>query len=167
MYDLIVWLPAGSIWQPQNLQEVWTRGFHGDVRVFTTFRRIAFEAHASTEYVISTQEKSTLSNDASLHQQIIYVPRLKHNFYCTARYRKLSFTYQHSYTGVRFIASDNSDWLPPASVGNFFISRSFGAMRSSMRLDLGIYNAWNSDYQMVLNRPMPSRNFQINLNIKI
>jgi len=120
-----------------------------------------FSAGCSSEfyYTISTNEKTLLENDASLHCQLIYVPRIRVNARIFAQYKSTGIHVMHNYTGYRFTSSDNTEYLPPYSNTNVEADQTIPFSKMQLRLYVRISNLFNSDYQSVKNRPMALRTF--------
>jgi iron complex outermembrane receptor protein len=115
----------------------------------------------------STIEKSYLSGDASLGKQIAYSPRLKYSLTLGANIKSYYVLYNHTYTGIRFNTSDNNEWLDSYSIGNFSVGQNITIKKITISYNLNINNAWNENYQVIMNRAVPMRNYQFTLSINI
>ena len=163
--DWIIWYPSSSfIWRPQNLLLVKSHGTEINIQYF--YNKNNFSAGFNLEYfyTISTNEKPLRPNDASLHRQLIYIPQNKWNVHLVLEYKSFSLNFNHSYTGLRYTTSDNSSSLSSYNLDNFEAGKVFKTKSISFRLFLRINNIFNSDYQSVLNRPMPLRSFNTGIS---
>lgn len=115
----------------------------------------------------STIEKSYLSGDESVGNQISYSPRLKYSATLGANIKSYYILYNHTYTGIRFTTSDNNEWLDSYSIGNFSIGQHIKIKKITLSYNLNINNAWNESYQVIANRAVPMRHYQFTLSIKI
>ncbi|GIV27299.1 MAG: TonB-dependent receptor [Bacteroidia bacterium] len=160
----IIWLPGGNGQPiPANIAQVWSRGTETDNYwlIHLNSGKIKWSVH--TAYILSTIEKSTIPNDASIGKQLIYTPR--YNINSTLQYvmRHFSAFYQFQYVGYRFVTSDNLQWLDPYSVSNLMLSYTFDFKRLQLSLSTGVNNLFNKRYMIIAQRPMPGRNYFIQL----
>lgn len=163
--DWIIWYPSSSfVWKPQNLMLVQSRGT--ELNIQYKYKKNNFIAGFKLEYfyTISTNEKPLLLNDASLHRQLIYIPLSKWNARLFLEYKSFSLNFNHSFTGLRYTTSDNTSSLYPYYLDNFEAGKVFTTKSILFRLFLRINNVFNSDYQSVLNRPMPLRSFNTGIS---
>ena len=163
--DWIIWYPSSSfVWRPQNLLLVKSHGT--EINIHYLFKKNNFSAGINLEYfyTISTNEKPLRLNDASLHRQLIYIPQNKWNVHLVLTYKSFSLNFNHSYTGLRYTTSDNTSSLSPFSLDNFEAGKVFKTNSISFRFFLKINNIFNSDYQSVLNRPMPLRSYNAGIS---
>jgi vitamin B12 transporter len=162
--DWIIWYPAtSSVWSPQNLTMVKSRGT--EIILDYSFRKPYWSAgiHAEFYYTLSTNEKTQLANDASLHCQLMYVPLVRANTRIFLNFHSLGLYYNHSYTGIRYTTSDNSASLPPYNLDNIEIDKIFHAKKTQFRIFIRINNIFDISYQSVLNNPMPCRTYETGL----
>jgi outer membrane receptor protein involved in Fe transport len=75
------------------------------------------------------------------------------------------FTY--SFTGKRYVKSDNSSSLPSFSILDVFAGYTFNLQRFDVRTQFEIHNLFNTAYQSVLYYPEPGRTYAINLLFSI
>ena len=80
-------------------------------------------------------------------------------------YQKLNFIFNNTYTGYRFTATDNTNWLNPYYIANIKFSYPYSFNSINMELFCAINNLFNKNYTVVLNRPMALRNYEIGLSI--
>jgi iron complex outermembrane receptor protein len=167
MRNWIIWLPAGSYWQPRNLMEVWSRGveFNGDVG--RSIGRTRVKLGVMTSYVRSTNQRATSVNDASVGKQLIYVPMYSGGGRLSARRGAFSAGVDVHYTGYRYTSSDNRSFLSPYWLANADAAWRFHAGRKCL-LSFGLqaFNLFDEQYQVMLNRPMPMRSFQATLRMQ-
>ncbi|HEU4497256.1 MAG TPA: TonB-dependent receptor, partial [Flavobacterium sp.] len=150
--DLIRWSPeSGAVWSPDNVAEVASYGFEGCLNWNKAFRKSKIDFNASYAY--------TVSNDERLGKQLIYVPY--HKMASSVSYSWQKFTAYGSYlfNGKVFTSSDNYYALDRYTVANIGISYALPVAS----LGFEILNAFDESYQSTLNRPMPGRNFNLNL----
>ncbi len=164
----IIWLPGGSGRPvPANIAQVWSRGTETDNYLLLNFNNWKIKMSVASAYILSTIEKSKISNDASLGRQLIYTPRYNINGSMQLILKKIFVLYTHQYVGYRFISSDNWQWLEPYQVGNLSVGYSFRLKKLYGQWMGGINNVFNTSYMIVSQRPMPPRNYFIQINLQI
>lgn len=164
----IIWLPGGSGRPvPANIARVWSRGTETDNYLMLKFDSWKLKISVASAYVLSTVEKSKVSNDASIGRQLIYTPRYNINGSMQLILKNVFVLYSHQYVGYRFISSDNLQWLDPYQVGNISVGYTFRLKKISGQWMGGINNLFNTSYMIVSQRPMPSRNYFVQINLQI
>ena len=128
-------------------------------------RNVYIKLILNTSYVLSTNEKSKNENDNSIGRQLIYTPRYTSQGSISMSYKKLNFIFNNTYTGYRFTATDNTNWLNPYYIANIKFSYPYSFNTINMELFCAVNNLFNKNYTVVLNRPMPLRNYEIGLSI--
>jgi iron complex outermembrane receptor protein len=153
--DLIQWAPDSSgNWRPNNVAEVTTYGLEFLINYTKQIGKNHFDFNATYAY--------TVSEDAIKKKQLIYVPY--HKFTASLAYSFENFTahYQYLYNGEVFTSSDNFYSLDHYWVSNVGIDYYFGK-KKPLQLGFDVGNIFNKNYQSVEVRPMPGRNYTINL----
>ena len=163
----IIWQPKSGIWTPQNLLEVHSRGWETNSYLQWQKGKFGFRLNLLTNYTVSTNEKSSRANDASVGKQLIYTPIYSGTGGVELKYQKISLRYNHSYTGYTYTSSDHSEWLEPYELSSLYIAYKPTLKKISGSLYFRINNIWDQDYQVVRNRPMPGINYSIGLNINL
>ncbi|MEQ8714535.1 MAG: TonB-dependent receptor [Cyclobacteriaceae bacterium] len=153
--EWIIWLPQEGYWAPENIDEVEIFGleYEGAWQVSSQF-----EVKAS--YAYNKSIRTAGATDTFEGKQLPYVPL--HQF-------KSNFNYQHKWLSLggnaqwisqRFTNADNSSSLDPF----FMLGLSANAqVRQSWSFSIRANNLTNQDYQLLRNRPMPGRNYQITI----
>jgi iron complex outermembrane receptor protein len=159
----IIWLPSSLIWTPQNILSVWSRGLETHSVVNLKVKKINIQLSLLTSYVLSTNEKSKSENDNSVGKQLIFVPIYSGNARLKIEYKSFSITYRHHYTGYRYISTDHSEYLTPYQLGSVNVNYQQKFKNYYLNLYTQIDNIWDELYQIMPNRPMPNRNFNIGI----
>ncbi len=156
--DMIQWQPIqATIWQPVNIQEVTNYGIE-----FSAFAEKRFAKHIVQ---LKAQYDYTISDDKGLNKQLIYVPNHKANTIVNYQFNDWNLTYNLQYTGEVFITTSNSQTLDDYWLSNFSISKKI--LHNKLKIAFFVNNIFNESYESVAYRPMPNRNFLINLNLKL
>ena len=76
MNDLILWFPVegGSLWKPENVTEVLSRGIEAGLNLSWSFQGFTFGLNNNYHFCKATYEKATSPSDASVGKQLIYTP---------------------------------------------------------------------------------------------
>jgi iron complex outermembrane receptor protein len=106
-------------------------------------------------------------NDNSQNKQLIYVPI--HNFSTSLQiqYRHFYIRSIHSFTGVRYTTTDDSQSLPGYYLTHLEVGKDFYFSHQQIGLSFRVNNITNSQYQVVDQRPMPGRSYEGTVRINI
>jgi vitamin B12 transporter len=163
----IVWQPEkNNIWSPQNVLEVWSRGLEYAINSKLHWGNSIIKLSAKYNFLYSTVERSTNKNDVSLQKQLMYTPRQNYRIQAEWGYKKWTVFYCFSYTGYRFINTDNTLWLNPYSVNDLRLNYIADYTLGSAQFYVCINNLFNTTYQTMAYMPMPMRNYQVGMNFQ-
>jgi iron complex outermembrane receptor protein len=166
IHDWIIWL-GGAIWTPHNIAEVHSRGAETENNLEYKTGKWKFHLGLNTMYVLATTVTSYIYNDGSIGKQIPYTPRYNGQLNVGFTYRILSVNYNHTYTGYRFITTDESAYLPPYQTGNLQLMYHTAISGHTLQVYGQCNNIWNNQYQVVAGRPMPGTNWQAGFKMMI
>ena len=158
--NLIQWRPnTQGVWMAMNVQYV---SQYGMELGFDWKRK-----WGNQELVWESEYAYTKSIDNTTKNQLLYVPEHMLRSNLAYQYKKLVAFYQFLYTGSVYTTTDNSDSLSSYTVGNIGLDYHWPNI-SGIKFILGlkVNNLFNKNYQNVAYRPMPNRNFQIQLITK-
>ena len=163
--NYIQWEPtAFGFWKPSNLSSVETMGFE----LFAELRQREgkVKKHLSTTYSYTSSKNFEKQRefDESKGKQLIYIPEHKGNVSLELEFQKTVFSTNYQVIGIRYISSDNEEFIPTYSLLDFGVSRRFSLkQKNSIEISLGIKNALDTEYQAIEWRPMPNRNYFIKI----
>ena len=158
--NLIQWRPnTQGVWMAMNVQYV---SQYGMELGFDWKRK-----WGNQELVWESEYAYTKSIDNTTKNQLLYVPEHMLRSNLAYQYKKLVAFYQFLYNGSVYTTTDNSDSLSSYTVGNIGLDYHWPNI-SGIKFILGlkVNNLFNKNYQNVAYRPMPNRNFQIQLITK-
>lgn len=187
--DWILWY-GSSIFTPHNIQEVHSRG----IEYMMNFE-LLFASHKAKNttslieiqqqsllnstnqnlkliggilyaYTLSTSEGSTIPNDYSIGKQIPYVPRYQMKAHVGLKNNLGELTYFHTYTGYRFITTDETQYLEPYQTGNLMFIYKFKIQTIRSIFSAKCLNIFNTNYQSITGRYMPRRNWSVAMNFE-
>nr|MDQ3048664.1 TonB-dependent receptor [Bacteroidota bacterium] len=165
----IIWLPDQyGIWAPDKVLRDWSTGLeYKDNMVFNS-GKFNLTLSGMYNYVLSTNDMSVESGEATAGKQLIYVPIQNASGHVTVSYRSTTVSYTHCYTGFRYTSSDNKKFLKPYDIANLRVSQSIPMNHSSIKIYVQWNNMYNETYQVLAYMAMPQMNYQagiiLNLN---
>ncbi len=166
VHNWILWL-GGAVWTPQNIAEVSSHGVETRNEVKWHLGGCMVKLGVSTTYVIATTVQSNLPGDGSIGKQIPYTPRYSGQGRAGIVWKNLELEYGHTYTGYRFITTDESEWLAPYQVGNVSAMVHLSIWRTNLEVFARCNNVWNTQYQVVNGRPTPGPNFLVGIKCSL
>ncbi|MEL7121042.1 MAG: TonB-dependent receptor [Bacteroidota bacterium] len=160
--DWIIWLPTFGYFSPTNIQEVWSRGVELSLDWEKNIRDWTFKAGFQYDYANSTNQRARFTGDASLGKQLIYVPQHKMGGTLSLQHRLFNITYRNQWTSRVYTLPDHSE-----SIDGFMISSILLNIKPSnfLTINAQVQNLLDEDYELVVNRAMPGRNFQIGIQL--
>lgn len=163
--DWIMWQPQGSYWTPRNLLSVKSYGIESLIKTSVQLNNFRISLSGTWNYTSSTNQDSKLANDQSLGKQLIYVPRHTAGGSLSFSYKKIGIVYSHNYNGIRYITSDNSDYLPTYHYASLNLYS--GVFYKTLGIDFlfGVENLYNTSYNVLPWQPMPPRNYRFGIKI--
>lgn len=161
----IQWVDTGSgYWSPENINEVFARGVeftaHLDGRVGKSNYRIYLEyAYTRTSNI---NEISNGINDRD--DQLIYIPRHTANGLVRWSYRLFYINWNVHYVGEQNTIGNT---LAAYLLNDIAIGKQWYFDKLGLETRFKVNNLFDVDYQAVLWRPMPGRNYEIFLSFKL
>ncbi len=163
--NYIQWVPtAFGFWRPNNLKAVETMGAEFFVEVKQPKGKLKKHLSATYSYTSSKNYKKQHEFDESRGKQLIYIPEHKGNISLNLEFMGSAFTINYQMLGIRFISSDNEDLLPSYSLLDVGLSQYVSINRKYLiKVTAGVKNVLNDEYQAIEWRPMPNRNYFVQL----
>ncbi|UKM64681.1 TonB-dependent receptor [Flavobacteriaceae bacterium GSB9] len=161
--NLIQWRPTSGAWSPANVSRAQSYGVELELQMACRFNNHHFTFNSHYSY--------TVSENLETQKQLIYVPFHKGNFSLGYNYKNISAYYQFMYNGDVFTTDDNLSG-PFYSVEDYNISNLglnyevFNEVKQQLVVGVLVKNIFNTNYQSIAFRPMPNRNFNIQINYK-
>ncbi|WP_432671572.1 TonB-dependent receptor plug domain-containing protein [Flavobacterium sp. SM2513] len=157
--DMIRWLPQnGGMFKPVNTDRVSIFGTEFSMNFQRKIDMHHFKFNANYSYTKSENEKTG--------KQLTFVPFHKTTASIAYSYSRFSGFYQYLFNGDVFTQTDNN---PKRIIENYTVSNvGFSAeldKNKNYSIGFKILNVWNENYESVENRPLPGRNYTINLNL--
>lgn len=161
--DWILWY-GGSIWTPHNIAKVHSRGIESFNSLHWKSGDWQTHLGLNSSFVLATTIESHQANDGSIGKQIPYSPRYNGQALVGFSFKKISCKYNYTYTGYRFVTTDESQYVAPYHTGNIFAAYDLDLKKTRLQINIQCNNLWNEKYQVVHLRPMPLRNWAMGFN---
>lgn len=168
--DKIIAYPKGQQfrWTMLNLGKVDIRGV--DVSALITLnpvRELYFTFRA--QYTYQRAIDITDPADNYYRHQIPYIPHQSGSAVINASWRKWNLNYSYIYVGERYNQQENIryNYTQPWYTSDISVSRDLTFGKVNLRALLEVNNLLSQDYDVILNYPMPKRNFRVTLTVEI
>ena len=168
--DKIVAYPKGQQfrWTMLNLGLVDIRGI--DVSALITLNPIRdLYVTARAQYTFQRAIDVTDPSDNYYRDQIPYIPRNSGAAVANLQWRGWGLNYSWIYVGERYNQQENIryNYTQPWYTSDISISKDLRLGRVSLRALLEVNNLLSQDYDVILNYPMPKRNYRITITAEI
>jgi len=161
--DMIQWRPgAFSYWTADNIRRVNTSGLETSLSL--NYRHESLSAAFNAAYYFT--KASDVTTETS-DKQLMYVPENQINGALQIIYKIFYSTWQANYTGRRYIAVDNSKYLPGYLNNSLSTGFRIKLKENLLDINLGVDNIFNVGYQSVAYYPQPGRSYSLKLLIQL
>ena len=170
--DWIQWKPGNyQFWTPENIAQVHARGVEASLRLQGKWNQLKYTLRTEYAFTRTTDESDLAKEKGFAGEQLIYVPVHNANGFAHLAYRGLFFRWTLNYTGERKTTMNKGDafpdllpdfWLNDISLGKMWKMEKFG-----IQLKGQVNNLFDVNYQAILWRAMPGRNYEISLRFLI
>lgn len=166
VHDKIIAYPKGQQfrWTMLNLGVVDIRGV--DISAMITVNAftdldLTFRAQYSFQRAIDITNKS----DRYYRHQIPYIPRHSGSAVVNVKWKHWYANYSFIYVGERYNQQENIlyNYTQPWYTSDLSLSRSFNIGKVRTRAQVEVNNLFSQDYDVILNYPMPKRNYRFTL----
>lgn len=169
--DWIMWTPGDyQYWSPQNIAKVLSRGIELSAKINGKAGKIKYNIFAGYNLTITTNESPVSKEIGTNNIQLMYVPRNSFNGLVGISLGNYYLNWGIYFTDKRNTSLNNDEiysyTLPAYTLNNVTIGKKGQFMNTKYELRIRANNIFNVDYQAVLWRAMPQRNFEIIANIK-
>lgn len=167
IHDWIIWYPGdySIYWSPYNLKNVESQGVELSAKIDYNFHSLKIRNHAKYTYTRATNKKSTSFTDNARGNQLIYVPVHTANNNLRASLKQNFAGISSQYIGKRYVTLDNTWYMPSYWLADVYAGRKMKFGNAELNLKFAVNNVFNTDFQVVANRPMPGRSYQFIVNI--
>lgn len=168
--DKIVAYPKGQQfrWTMLNLGKVDIRGI--DAQMMWTFRLPA-GVDFTTKFQYTYQRAIDITNptDNYYRDQIPYIPHHSGSAVLMLEWRKWHLNYSYIYVGSRYNQQENIryNYTQPWYTSDLSLTRPFTIKKIRFKATAEVNNLLSQDYDVILNYPMPKRNYKFSLSIEL
>lgn len=156
--DMIVWMPSGAFWSPQNVTSVNILGNESSIAFHQSWQKIGLRLSVNYAYNHSVSDAD---------KQLPYVPAHKATGLVEVTSHGWGLFVQSDFTGLRYTEASNTNSLPGYKVFSTGLEKSFALDRHQFQLSFQIKNLLNTQYQNYELRAVPGRNYFVKLNYQI
>ncbi|MFT3902358.1 MAG: TonB-dependent receptor plug domain-containing protein [Niabella sp.] len=172
----IVAVPKGSgqyRWMMMNLGYVEIRGL--DVAasaVMEPVKEVLLNIKMTYTYQKAqdfTKRASEILQKTTWGGQIAYIPWHSGSVIAGLTYRSWMLNYSFIYVGERYHSSANipAEYEQPWYTSDMGIAKNLTFRKTRMRIGAEVNNLLSQDYEVVLNYPMPKRNYKLSLTVEL
>jgi outer membrane cobalamin receptor len=168
--DKIVAYPKGQQfrWTMLNLGEVDIRGM--DVSAMATFRfSTDWSLTNKLQYTYQEAIDITAASDNYYRHQIPYIPWHSGSAIAMLAWKTWSMNYSFIYVGERYNQQENIryNYTQPWYTSDISFAKVLKMKAATLKFSAEINNLLSQDYDVILNYPMPKRNFRFRMNIEL
>ena len=158
----ILWQPSDkAYWEAQNIKSVEHSGAETSLGLQRKFGNVNASFKGSYQYVSAIYKGV---EDESLNKQLIYTPKHSANWLLGASFHKFWMNCNYTFTGVRYVTTSNSSYLPNYDLVNLAMGYHLKlAKGNGLDFQFDVNNVLNKEYMSVAYRAMPGINYQFNL----
>lgn len=171
--DKIVAIPTTNMfrWMMLNLGKVEIMG--ADVNLQTELMLGKVKLRPLLAYTYQSAQDKTITKgfkETYYGEQIPYTPKHSGSFTLMADYKDWSFNYSTIYVGERYDGQQDNiryNYIQPWYTHDLSVQRKLSLAGHPFKINLEMNNVFNQYYDVVLNYPMPGRNFRLTLNFTL
>lgn len=121
------------------------------------------------QYTFQRAIDVTSPSDNYYRDQIPYIPNHSGSVIFNAAWRGWSLNYSWIYVGERYSQQENIRYnhIQPWYTSDLSIAKKIPLKKCTLEASLDVNNLFSQDYDVILNYPMPKRNYRLNLLITI
>lgn len=153
-------------WTMLNLGKVHITGVDAEVNTGYKFSN-ALSSSLRLQYTYQRAIDVTNSRTSYYEHQIPYIPKHSGSVIWSVDYKAISFNYSFIYTGERYSQQENIayNYLQPWYTSDVSLSYKLKIKKCDIRATLEVNNLFSQDYDVILNYPMPKRNYAVSVNV--
>ena len=170
VHDKIVAYPKGQQfrWTMLNLGKVHIKGIDVEAEL-TLVPTNGLLVTGRIQYTYQDARDVTDPNDSYYRDQIPYIPWHSGSAILNVQYKGWDLNYSFIYAGERYNQQENIkyNYMQPWYTSDVSLSRQFKVNSFKLKVMLEVNNLFSQDYDVILNYPMPKRNYGITMEVKI
>ncbi len=170
VHDKIVAYPKGQQfrWTMLNLGRVHIKGIDVETELTTVpLRQLLVTGRL--QYTYQQARDVTHPEDTYYRHQIPYIPWHSGSAILNVQYRLWDLNYSFIYVGERYNQQENIkfNYMQPWYTSDVSLSRTIPLRHVTLKAQLEVKNIFSQDYDVILNYPMPKRNYAVTLEVRL
>ena len=165
--DMIVWIPQGTLWGPENVRNVGVTGLESSVVFKFLFPSGSWHTHFNYAMNQSQYQSNLSGADDSKGNQLAYVPIHKGSILNTFNYKHWFISFRQAFTGMRYTESTNTSRLDGFTVAGIGLGKRWSIQDHVFELGFEVNNLWDADYMNYELRATPGRNYLIKIDYQL
>ena len=161
----IRWLPNNNGQSsPQNIESLSLNGIEISNQTNWKSKDWGISAGLIFSQTLASISEERFENDASVDKQLIYTPEWQYKANLALSYRNISTAVFYAYVDERYSSSDHSSPFDPLSsykTWDWITNLNFRHRIASHSIQLIIRNAFDEEYAIIKDYPLPGRHFKI------
>ncbi|MEN0006454.1 MAG: TonB-dependent receptor, partial [Bacteroidota bacterium] len=157
----IIWVPEGLFFSPQNVRTVNHWGISPSFSTSYSINSWRIQLKSNYHWLSAVNSQSNIPNDQSEGKQLIYVPTHQADAQLQLDYAAWQLSYVHQWMGQIYTLGDHSQSIPAFQLAFLGLSKKWRFGQQQLHTYLQIRNIWNTDYEFVIQRPMPGRHCRV------
>ena len=170
VHDKIVAYPKGQQfrWTMLNLGRVHIKGMDVEAQVIQQLTPM-WRLDVRAQYTYQDARDVTNPTDTYYHHQIPYVPWHSGSLVVGVASDRWTLDYSFIYVGKRYNQQENIryNYMQPWYTNDVHGSYTFKWGKKRCRLTAEVNNLLDQDYDVILNYPMPKRNYAVGLTVEM
>ncbi len=159
--NLILWQNGPNGWMPQNIREVLTP----EINFGLSWARPHWKLRMEADFGDPRIHQSDKPQDPALGHRLLYYPAWKTTSLLMFHRGAWQTALSHSYTGKRFITSDNSQWLNGWQEFDWALSYTLHFAKAKLLCKVQILNLFNKNHEFFPYRPLPGRQWRVSFSL--
>ncbi len=169
--DWILWIPSEfGYWSPQNIEKVYARGVEASLGFSGTIHDLSYRFSGQYTWTRTTNEAMLANDGSDRGDQLAYIPVHAGNGFLLLTYHRFTMNWSLNYVGARSTTQnpdEGFDALPAYLLNDLVLGKKFSWHRNVIELRVVARNIFDTQYQAILWRPMPGRNYEIVLRFEL
>lgn len=171
--DKIVAAPTGNLfrWMMTNIGQVKGKGIETVLNMATHFNKLKLDTNLTYTYSQSQDFTKFVGLEMSSYgDQIPYTPWHSGSGILNANYESWNFNYSFIYVGKRYNGNVNNikvNEVQPWYTHDLAIQKSFAFKNYKLNGIIEVNNAFNQQYEVIYNYPMPGRTFKFIISFEL
>ena len=170
VHDKIIAYPKGQQfrWTMLNLGRVLIRGIDVETELKVVPARHLLVT-GRLQYTYQDARNVTDPRNSYYNDQIPYIPWHSGSAILNLQYKDWDFNYSFIYAGERYNQQENIkyNYMQPWYTSDLSLAYRLRLRGCEMRITAEVNNVFSQDYDVILNYPMPKRNYGLTLDVKI